>query len=403
MHPDQTGPGFKEFVILMALLTSLVAMTIDSMLPALSQIARELGAEQNEQQFVVSSFLLAFGVAQMFFGPLSDAIGRRPVIFIGISIYVVGSVFCVFAASFDEMLIGRAMQGVGVAGPRVATMALVRDKFEGDAMARVMSLIMMIFILVPVFAPAIGQGIMFIADWRAIFSVLIGMAVIAFAWLALRQPETLPLDRRRPFSAVRIGGAVLEIFKTRASIGYIFMSGLIFSAFVGYLSSSQQIFQEVYGLGELFPLYFGILALALGAASYMNSKLVMRFGMRRLCRTSLISVSCLSIIFIIAAYAMDGRPPLILFMAYMLPAFFCFGVLFGNFVALAMEPLGHIAGVGASAVGSISSLISVPLGATIGQQFNGTVLPLLAGFTFFSLAAFFLMQWVEYKKSGISE
>ncbi len=397
MREDQTGPGFKEFVILMALITSLVAMTIDSMLPALSLIAQDLGAKDNEQQFVISAFLLAFGLAQMVFGPLSDAMGRRPVIFLGISIYIIGSVFCVYSVDFQDMLVGRALQGIGVAGPRVATMALVRDKYQGDDMARVMSLIMMVFILVPVLAPAIGQGIMYIADWRAIFSALILMGLVGFVWLALRQPETLAVERRRPFSVRLIGSAVVEILRTRASIGYIIMSGLIFSAFVGYLSSSQQIFQDIYGLGELFPLYFGVLALALGFASYSNSRLVVRFGMRRLCRAALIAASCLSVGFISLAYAMDGLPSLALFMAYMLPAFFCFGVLFGNFVALAMEPLGHIAGVGASAVGSISSLISVPLGATIGQQFDGTILPLVWGFTVFSVAAFCLMQWVEHK------
>lgn len=398
MTATRKDTGFKEFVVLMAMLISLVAMSIDTMLPALPMIARDLGAIDNQQQFVVSSFLLSFGVAQLFFGPLSDAYGRRPVIMIGIVAYIGGSLFCVYAVDFDDMLIGRALQGIGVAAPRVTSMALVRDKYSGDEMARVMSLIMMVFILGPVLAPAIGQGILAFADWRAIFVSLIGLALFVLTWFAIRQPETLSLENRRPFSLRLIANAVVEIFRIRTSIGYIFMSGLIFSAFVGFLNSAQQIFQDVYELGTLFPAYFAVLASALGVASFFNSKMVMKFGMRRLCRAALIFVSLLSVSFLIYAHTQDGVPPLWLFMSYMLPAFFCFGMLFGNFVALAMEPLGHIAGVGASAVGSISSLISVPLGATIGQYFDDTVLPLITGFAFFTVSAFLLMQWIEAKR-----
>ncbi|NQW01211.1 MAG: multidrug effflux MFS transporter [Rhodospirillales bacterium] len=398
MAVDRSGAGFKEFVILMGMLTSLVAMSIDSMLPALPFIAEDLGAKNNQQQFVISTFMLSFGVAQMVFGPLSDALGRRSVILFGILIYIAGSMLCVFAADFPDMLIGRALQGIGVAGPRVTSIAIVRDKYQGDAMARVMSLIMMVFILGPILAPALGQGILLIADWRSIFGCLIGLSLVVLVWFGWRQPETLPQTKRRAFSPGRIAAAVVEIFRTRASIGYIVMSGLIFSSFVGYLNSAQQIFQDIYGLGRLFPLYFAALASALGLASFLNAHLVMKFGMRRICRAALIGVCFLSVGFTIIAYAMAGVPPLALLMAYLLPAFFCFGILFGNFVALSMEPLGHIAGVGASAVGSISSLISVPLGAAIGLSFNGTVLPLVSGFAFFSVAAFCLMQWIEAKK-----
>lgn len=390
--------GFKEFVVLMAMLTSLVAMSIDTMLPALPLIAEDLGAENNQQQFVISSFLLSFGLAQMLFGPLSDALGRRPVIIIGIVLYVAGSLLCVYAVDFSDILIGRALQGIGAAGPRVTTIAIVRDKYEGDAMARVMSLIMMVFILGPVLAPAIGQGIMAFYDWRGIFICLMGLSLIIFVWFGVRQPETLPIDKRRPFSPSYIASAVAEIFRTRTSIGYIVMSGLIFSAFVGFLNSAQQIFQDVYELGNLFPAYFAVLASSLGFASFFNSQLVMKFGMRRICRVALIFVSCWSVGFFVYAYTQEGVPPLNFFMGYMIPAFFCFGILFGNFVALSMEPLGHIAGVGASAVGSISSLISVPLGAMIGQYFDGTVLPLILGFAFFTVSALFLMRWIEAKR-----
>ena len=392
--------GFIEFILLMALMTSMVAMTIDSMLPALSMIGHDLGAKDNNQQYVVSAFLLAFGFAQMVFGPLSDALGRKPTIYIGIGIYVIGSVLCIFSIDFSDMIIGRVLQGIGVAGPRVTIVALVRDKYEGDAIARVMSLIMMVFIMTPILAPIIGQGILWIAEWRAIFVFLIVLALLIVIWFAVRQPETLKPENRRQFSLGHIGRSVIEILRIRVCMGYIIMSGLIFSAFVGYLSSAQQVFQETYGLGESFPLYFASLAAALGLASYSNSKLVLKFGMRRLCWKALLVGSCLSVVHAGVAYKADGIPSLTLFMAFLFPIFFCFGILFGNFVSLAMEPLGHIAGVGASAVGSISALISVPLGAIIGQQFDGTVFPLTLGFAFFSVLSLCLMRWVESNETG---
>lgn len=385
----------------MALMTSLAAMSIDAMLPALSMIADDLGAENNEQQYVVSAFLLSFGIAQMFFGPLSDSLGRKPIIYVGIGVYVLGSIICIFASDFSDILIGRALQGFGAGGPRVTIIALVRDKYKGNDMARVMSLVMMVFIMAPILAPTIGQVILLFAEWQWIFVFLIVLAVSSVIWLAFRQPETLSEDNRRPFSVLRIAMTVLEILRIRESIGYTLMSGLMFSAFVGYLSSAQQVFQITYKLGDLFPLYFAALASGLGLASYLNSKLVHKFGMRRLCRAASILICCLTVVFVGVVYEMNGIPPLFLFMAFMMPAFFCFGILYGNFVALAMEPLGHIAGVGASVVGSISSLISVPLGALIGQQFNGTVLPLVIGFSVFSVTTFGLMCWVENGKKEL--
>lgn len=389
---------FQEFIVLMALLTSMAAMSIDSMLPALSQIANDLGARQNEQQYVVSAFLLAFGLAQFLFGPLSDAWGRKPVIFIGVVIYIIGSIVCVQAGDFADMLLGRALQGVGAAAPRITTLALVRDVYKGDAMARVMSLVLVVFITVPVLAPFIGQGVLLIAEWRMIFVVLIAIGLIAALWFIIRQPETLPVDRRRPLSVSHLIWALGEIGRTPVTVGYILLSGLIFSAFVGYLSSAQQIFQETYAVGEAFPFYFGAFAIALGGASYFNARLVMKFGMRKLCRHALYGMVLLAGVFFMTVLAMDGVPPLYLFMGVMFPVFFCFGILFANLSALAMEPVGHIAGMGASAFGAASSLIAVPLGAAIGQQFDGTVLPLVGGFALFSLCCLALLLFIERKR-----
>jgi len=309
MKIKHQGLGFTEFIVLMALMTSLAAMSIDAMLPALSMIADDLGAENNEQQYVVSAFLLSFGIAQMFFGPLSDSLGRKPIIYVGIGVYVLGSIICIFASDFSDILIGRALQGFGAGGPRVTIIALVRDKYKGNDMARVMSLVMMVFIMAPILAPTIGQVILLFAEWQWIFVFLIVLALSSVIWLAFRQPETLSEDNRRPFSVLRIGMTVLEILRIRESIGYTLMSGLMFSAFVGYLSSAQQVFQITYKLGDLFPLYFAALASGLGLASYLNSKLVHEFGMRRLWGSASILICWLTVVFVGVVYEMNGIPP----------------------------------------------------------------------------------------------
>ena len=390
---------FGEFVALMAMMTSLVALSIDAMLPALPEIGQELGVQRaNDNQLIISLLFLGLAVGQMIYGPLSDSTGRKPAIYAGFGLYIIGCLFSFFAMSFPVMLAGRVMQGAGVAGPRTVTVALIRDQYEGRAMARVMSFVMTVFILVPVIAPAFGQGILILAHWRAIFGVYLGLALIALIWFALRQPETLAPNRRIPFSMARIAMAIREIFANRIAFGYTIAIGLVTGAFIGYLNSAQQIFQEQYGLGRLFPLYFAVLALSLGSASFSNARLVMRYGMRSLCFSSLLTIGGFSIVFWAIAHAWAGQPPLWALMIYFLISFFCVGILFGNLNALAMEPLGHIAGVGAAVVGSLATLISLLLGTLIGQSYNGTVLPLVGGFAILSITSMVAMRWAEYKK-----
>jgi DHA1 family bicyclomycin/chloramphenicol resistance-like MFS transporter len=249
--------------------------------------------------------------------------------------------------------------------------------------------------MVPALAPGIGQVILMIAHWRAIFGFMLIVAAISLVWFALRQPETLAPERRVGFSPSRILLAVRETCVSRAAFGYTLASGLMFGAFIGYLNTAQQIFQIQYGLGPLFPLYFAALALAIGGASLVNARLVLRHGMRRLSARALGLVTGLSLAFLVLAYALDGAPPLWALMAYMMVAFFCIGMLFANFSALAMEPLGHIAGVGAAVVGSLTTVISMTLGAAIGQAYDGTVLPLVAGFALLGLAAIAVIRWTE--------
>ena len=380
----------------MALIISMVALSIDGMLPALPEIAAELAFERpNDSQFIISMLFVGMGFGQILFGPLSDSIGRKPAINIGFLVFIIGCLVSIFARDFNDMMLGRLLQGLGAAGPRVVATALVRDCYEGREMARVMSLVMTIFILVPVIAPAIGQLILTFSGWQSIFILFLILAIITLTWFSLRQPETLPEDKRIRFSMAQLRSDINTIISIPAVIGYTITMGIIFGAFIGYLSSSQQIFQQQYALGNQFPLYFGILATSIGLASLLNSQLVMRFGMRRLSHTAMISIAILSTAFMLIAYHYQGHPPLSLLMAYLLGVFFFMGILFGNLNALAMEPLGHVAGLGAAVVGSISTLISVVLGVLVSGAYNGTVLPLVMGFSVLSIACLIAIYWTE--------
>ena len=376
------------------MMVSLVALSIDSMLPALPEIGRDLGVQrENDNQLIISMLFLGMAMGQIVYGPLSDSTGRKPAIYLGFGLFMVGCILCLFATNFTIMLTGRVLQGAGAAGPRIVTTALIRDQYKGPAMARVMSFVMAVFILVPVFAPALGQGILIVAHWRAIFGLFLLLALIAVIWFAFRQPETLPIDRRIPFSLARIMTAVSTVFASRPALGNALAMGFVFGTFIGYLSSTQQIFQIQYGLGTRFPLFFAILALSIGCAALLNGRLVLRFGMRPLSIWSLRILSTLSAVFWIIAYARAGHPPLWLLMTYLIITFLCIGVLFGNLNALAMEPLGHIAGVGASVVATLSTFISLILGTVIGQSYNGTILPLVAGFAVLSALSLIIMHW----------
>ena len=403
MSRAATGPALRpgEFVPLIALLMSLVALAIDAMLPALPAIGRDLEAPRpNDVQFVITSLFLGLGLGQMLFGPLSDRIGRRPAIHAGLVLFMIGCLVSIFAPTFETMIVGRVLQGIGVAGPRIVTVALVRDQYEGRQMARLMSFAMAVFILVPTVAPALGQVILWLGSWRAIFTTFFAIAAIAFAWFALRQPETLPAERRRPFSVRAIGQAVGETLRIRAALGYTLATGFVFAPFVAYLSSAQQIFQEAYRTGALFPVYFGVLALAIGCASLVNGRLVVKHGMRRLSKAATVAIALVSLVAWAGAFAFGGLPPLWLFMAYLLAVFLCIGLLFGNLNALAMEPLGHIAGVGAAVVASLATFISVPLGALVGLSFDGTIYAQVGAFAVFGVGTYAAMRWAEGGESA---
>ncbi|MGH1481673.1 MAG: multidrug effflux MFS transporter [Geminicoccales bacterium] len=384
------------FPLLMALLMSLVALSIDMMLPALSVIGQELGVEhENEAQLVLSALFLGLAFGQMIYGPLSDRFGRKPLIQAGLLLFMLGSLLSILAGSFSLMLIGRMLQGFGIAGPRIVSVAMVRDRYSGDAMARVTSLIMTIFILVPLVAPALGQGLMLLGHWRLIFIALLAVALAASAWLHFLQPETLARDRRLPLSFKVIYGAAVETVSHPVALGYTVAAGLIFGAFLGYLNSAAQILQIQYGLGLLFPLYFSGLAFAFGAATLLNARLVMRLGMKSLARTAIIGLTVTSVLYLGVTLALGGHPPLWSLMIYLVLTFFAIGMLFGNFNALAMEPLGHIAGVAAGMIGTLTTFMSVLLGGFIGSIYDGTIIPITGGFAVLGLLSLIAMLLAE--------
>jgi len=392
----ESGPHIGEFIAIMALMTSLVALSIDLMLPALADIGTDLGSPHaNANQLVVTMVFAGLAIGQLVYGPLSDSTGRKPAIYLGYAVFGLGSLLTILAANFPMMLAGRLLQGLGVAGPRGVSIALIRDRFAGREMARVMSFMMVVFIVVPIIAPALGQAILLVAAWRTIFVFLLGIGVVSLIWFGIRQPETLAPQRRAPLSVRRMSRALHEVIRNPTVLGYTLMAGTVAAMLQAYLASAQQIFQIQYALGPLFPLFFAINALAIGLASFVNGRLVMRYGMHLLVKMALFALCGLTILFAGTTLVTNGQPELWMLMAYLIPCFFCMGILFGNMNALAMEPLGHIAGVGAAVVSSLSTFVAIALSAVIGQSYNGTATPLAVGFAILSLMALGLMHWNE--------
>jgi MFS transporter, DHA1 family, multidrug resistance protein len=375
-----SGPGFREFVAMMAMLMALTALSIDVMLPALPHIRSEFAiADANRQQLVVASYMVGFAVGQLFQGPLSDMFGRKPVLLVGLAIYALASFACVVAGSFETLLAARLLQGLANAAPRVVAVAVTRDIYGGRRMAEVMSFIMMIFIVVPVIAPSIGGAFLLVGSWHLIFAALCAIALMALVWTGLRLPETRPSEARDPVSLSWLGGALRQVASNRLTLGYTLATGAIFGPLMGYVNSSQQVFVEVYGLGAMFPVVFGLVACAIALASYVNSRLVMRLGMRRISHAALLGFTATALLHL-GLEAVVGRPPLPLFVALLGLSLFCFGLLMPNFNAIAMEPMGRIAGTASSFIGCVTTALGAVIGLVIGQMFDGTVVPLIAGF-----------------------
>ena len=378
--------SFIEFVGLIALMMSMTAFAVDIMLPGLPQIGDALGlAEANDRQLVITLYLVGFAVGQPLFGPLSDRFGRKLPLYAGLVIFAVGSIMAAFADSAAMMFAARALQGVGAAAPRVIAIAIVRDRFAGRQMSRVMSFVIMVFIVVPVLAPAAGQAILAFANWRWLFLVLLAASLSTIVWSWLRLSETRAEGDSLPLSAARIGNAVRVIATTRQTAGYAIGFGFLFGVLMSYVGSAEQIFVDVYGLGQNFPIVFGAVASAMIAASFLNARLVGRVGMRRVSHVALLAL--LAVCGVMAMFGYPEKPPLIAFCLFMAAVFFCFGLIGPNFNAMAMEPVGHIAGTASSFIGFYTTAAGAAFGWLIGQSFDGTVRPLTIGFTLLALAA----------------
>ncbi|MFP8966158.1 multidrug effflux MFS transporter [Pokkaliibacter sp. CJK22405] len=394
----KTSPalGLVEFVALFALMMSLTGLSIDALLPGFTAIEHTLNVpDARNLQLIVSLFILGMAMGEIVFGPLADAIGRKRAIVLGISIYLLGSLVAASATSLEMLLIGRVIQGVGVAGPKIASRALIRDQFEGDAMARIMSFIMMIFILTPMIAPSIGQGILFIADWRAIFGLYLLMATVALTWLMIRQPETLLKENRirlHPVTLVKTCGLIVR--HPRVMVCTL-IAGMLFGTLLSYVSTSQAIFTDVYHAGEHFPLYFALLALGSGVASFINSRWVMRFGMQKMITTALGIMACAAAVLWLVSLYFDGAPPLPVFLLGGFFLMFATGLLFGNVNALGMKYLGRVAGTGASLMSSFSSGLAVLIAIPVGRLYDGTVLLMPAAFFCCGLIGLALMLWAR--------
>lgn len=371
-----------EFVALVAMLFATIAISIDAMLPALPEIAATLSPEApNAAQLVVTSFVLGMGIGTLFTGPLSDAFGRKRVILVGSGLYALAALACAFAPNLEILLAARLLQGLAAAAPRTVAIAMVRDLYSGREMARIMSFVMMIFTIVPAVAPLMGQGIIALGGWRAIFLAYIVFAGLTMLWLGLRQPETLPPDRRRPLRPGDLWRGTRAVFTHRIILVSILLQTLTLAALFATLSSLQGIFERQFDRAATFPLWFALIAVASMTGSLLNSRVVMTLGMRRVVTRTYAGVAVLTLVALatLGTGLVSGNLGFAMQMLWAIGLFAMMGLTMGNLNALAMEPVGHIAGLAASVISSLATFGSVILAIPIGLAFDGTATPLLIG------------------------
>jgi DHA1 family bicyclomycin/chloramphenicol resistance-like MFS transporter len=389
-------PGKREFVLLVAALMAANALAIDSMLPALPAIGEALGvATDNRRQLVITVYLLGFGGSQIFYGPLADRFGRKAMLIGCMLFYALFAALAGLAGSMNLLLAARLMQGVAAGGTRVLVVAIVRDRFHGSAMAQVMSLVMIVFMLVPVLAPTLGQGILAVAGWRHIFIALAAYAVALAAWGGVRMPETLASADRRALSFANIADAVRQTLGNRISVGNTLAATLAFGGLFGFIGSIQQIVFDVFNRPELIGLVFACIAGPMGISSYANSRLVMRLGARRLLLTALTAFTAMALLHL--AIVLAYGETLWVFVVLQALTTACFGLVGANSGALAMEPVGHIAGTASALQGLITTVGGALIGLLVGQLFDGTTLPLIAGFVVCGVLALAVALWANPK------
>ncbi|MBN9675005.1 multidrug effflux MFS transporter [Salipiger bermudensis] len=389
-------PGRVEFIALLAMLFATIAFSIDAMLPALPEIGADLTPDAiNRAQLVVTSFVFGMGIGTFFTGPLSDVFGRKPVLLGGAALYVVASILAAYAETLELLLAARLMQGLGAAGPRVVALAIVRDLYSGREMARIMSFVMMVFTLFPALAPSIGAVIIDATSWRGIFWAFVLFSSIASIWLMVRLPETHPRENRRPFRLEAFRASLAELFSHRVVLISIGAQALIFAMLFSMISTVQQIYDISFGRADSFPIWFGGVAILAASASVLNAALVMRLGMRFLITAMLaVQVVMAGITLALFAFGLSGTPGFALFLVWQLSVFFQMGLTVGNINAIAMEPVGHIAGLAASVIGAVATVAGVLIAVPNGLMFDGTPVPLAAGIFVEAILALLLMRWL---------
>ena len=378
--------GFAEFVVMMAATMALGALGIDAMLPNLPAIGHALGvADENRRQLIITTYLLGLGGAQVIYGPLADRFGRKPVLMIGLGLYAGFSLIAAFSRSFELLLLARVLQGIGAASTRAVPVSIVRDRFAGREMARVMSLTSIVFMGAPILAPSLGQAVLMLASWPFVFGLLAALAGVVAVWAGLRLPETLHPEDRLPIQPRRILGSFGAAMSDRTAVCYTLAQTFLFGGVLGFINSSQQVFADALHAAGLFPLVFAIAASFIALASLTNVQLVRRLGMRVLSHTALLAFLAIAAAHLLVASR--GWETLVVFAAFQAATMFSFGLTSGNFGAMAMEPMGHIAGVASAFQGFVSMVGASLIGFLLGQQFDGTVVPMEAGYLACGLAS----------------
>ena len=387
-----------EFITLMAFLMSVVALAIDTLLPALDIIGIDIASENiADNQLLITMIFLGLGLGPLLFGPLSDSLGRKPMIFIGFAIFIISSIICIYAKSIEVMVLGRILQGVGLASPRTISVAIIRDKYSGNNMAKIMSFVIVIFLLVPIIAPALGKFILDYYNWKAIFYMQIGFCLLVGFWFWKRQEESLTDKNRIKFNRRLFINGFIELIAHKKTIAYTLVSGFVTGSFMVYLSSSQQIFQEQYNLKEAFPYIFAGLAASSGLSIILNGIFVTKFGMKKIINFAIIGFFSVSILYVIM-YFNSLNPSIEIIITFFTFQFFFLGFLFGNLRSIAMQPLGHIAGISAAITGLISTLLAVPISIVIGRYVYATALPIFIGFSVCSFLSIIILSAIEIKK-----
>ncbi|WP_322865879.1 MFS transporter [Aquicoccus sp. G2-2] len=382
-----------EFIALIAMLFATVAFSIDSMLPALPEIGAELTPDApNRAQLLLTVFVVGLGAGTFIVGPISDAFGRKPIILVATAIYLLGAVLAASAQTLELMLLARALQGLGAAGPRVVGMAVIRDRYAGREMAQISSFVMFIFVLFPAVAPLMGAGIIAVSSWRGIFVAFLVFGIVGATWMQIRLTETLPKADRRPFRAASMAFAAREVFANPMVCITIVVLTLAFGMFFAMLQSVQPIFDQIFHRAASFPVWFFGLSLTVSGASIVNARLVMRIGMRRIVTYMFAFQFAVSGVMLALTYvALPETLAFALFLFWQATMFLQAGMVMGNLNAMGMEPLGHIAGMAASVIGGVSTIFAMALAAPLGLAFDGTLRPLAAGVFIYVTLALLLM------------